>query len=61
MAPFESKRQARWAFANKEPWAREAAGKTNFKSIPESKNPRLKVAARKRGKNGKRSITAGRR
>lgn len=32
--PFLSKRQARWAFANKKPWAKKWAKVTNFKSLP---------------------------
>lgn len=45
--PFVSKRQERWAFANKMPWAKEWADKTNQKSLPE----RVKKKANK--KNGK--------
>ncbi|AEG14708.1 hypothetical protein Desku_1121 [Desulfofundulus kuznetsovii DSM 6115] len=36
--PFKSKRQWRWAFATKQPWAREWAEKTkSFKALPERK------------------------
>ena len=36
MSPFVSKKQARYAFATKQPWAKEWADKTDFKKLPES-------------------------
>lgn len=32
--PFKSKAQAKWAFATKQPFAKEFADKTNFKKLP---------------------------
>jgi len=36
--PFASRRQARWAFANKKRWARRWAHETDFASLPASKD-----------------------
>jgi hypothetical protein len=36
--PFASKAQARWAFATKQPFAKEFADKTNFKKLPVRKS-----------------------
>jgi len=33
--PYKSKKQARWAFANKKPWAKRWADVTDFSSLPE--------------------------
>lgn len=36
--PFKSKSQERWAFATKQPFAKEWAGKTDQKKLPEKKS-----------------------
>jgi len=40
--PFESKKQARFAFGTDQPWAEEWAKKTDFKKLPEKKKKKKK-------------------
>lgn len=48
--PFVSKKQEAFAFATKQPWAKEWASKTDQKSLPEYKKS---VKSRLKGNNGK--------
>ena len=52
--PFDSKKQEKWAFANKKPWAKEWAAKTDQKNLPESINKTMnKKAIIKKAMKGK--------
>jgi hypothetical protein len=44
--PFQSKAQQRWAFATKQPFAKEWAGMTDEKRLPAYKNPKKRHVLR---------------
>lgn len=50
--PFVSKKQDRWAFSTKQPFAKKWAGMTNQKSLPMKKKLKLKVNNKMRGALG---------
>ena len=58
--PFKSKAQEKWAWANKKPWAKEWADKTDFSKLPDhvtakdiAKRIRKKLVKKKfKGKGG---------
>ena len=50
--PFASRRQARWAFANKKPFAKRWAKQTNFSNLPASKDAGAVASASLHGPGG---------
>lgn len=50
--PFASKAQEKFAFATKQPWAKEWASKTDQSSLPNKVSKQSKLEALKRASSG---------